>query len=130
VQQQSVNQGYANEVMKLFSEEKFMKSTETQKKHMVGSFIFPHVGQMVGDEISPKVTGMIIDLPLGDLNYSVSSFDTLQAKVRSAVQLLIDTKFLDGEVLSKVPIAKMLVKSQQSTQQAQAYWKRIVEDWL
>jgi len=121
VQQQSVNQGYANEVMKLFSEEKFMKSTETQKKHMVGSFIFPHVGQMVGDEISPKVTGMIIDLPLGDLNYSVSSFDTLQAKVRSAVQLLIDTKFLDGEVLSKVPIAKMLVKSQQSTQQAQAY---------
>ncbi len=54
-----------------------MKATETQKKHFVGSFIFPHVSQMVGDEISPKVTGMIIDLPLADLNYSVSSFDTL-----------------------------------------------------
>jgi hypothetical protein len=44
---------------------------------LVGTFIFPHVIQMVGDEISPKVTGMIIDLPLADLNYSVSSFDTL-----------------------------------------------------
>jgi hypothetical protein len=63
--------------MKLFGEERFMKATETQKKHFVGSFIFPHVSQMVGDEISPKVTGMIIDLPLADLNYSVSSFDTL-----------------------------------------------------
>jgi len=76
-QMAQANQGYTNEVMRLFGEEKFMKATETQKKHLVGSFIFPHVSSMVGDEISPKVTGMIIDLPLADLNYSVSSFDTL-----------------------------------------------------
>jgi len=112
LQQPQANQGYINEVMRLFSDEKFMKATETQKKHMVGSYIFPHVSQMVGDEISPKVTGMIIDLPLADLNYSVSTFETLQAKVRSAVQLLIDTKYLEGETLSRVPIAKTLVKSQ------------------
>jgi len=76
-QVQVANQGYHNDVMRLFSDEKFMKATEQQKKHLVGTFIFPHVSQMVGDEISPKVTGMIIDLPLADLNYSVSSFDTL-----------------------------------------------------
>jgi len=58
---------------------------------MVGSHIFPHVTKMVGEETSPKVTGMIIDLPLADLNYSVSTYETLQAKVKSAVQLLIDT---------------------------------------
>ncbi len=44
---------------------------------MVGSYIFPYVTQMVGEEASPKVTGMIIDLPLADLNYSVSTFETL-----------------------------------------------------
>jgi len=77
---------------------------------MVGSYIFPHVTKMVGEETSPKVTGMIIDLPLADLNYSVSSYETLQAKVKSAVQLLIDTGNLQGDILDRVPIAKVLVK--------------------
>ena len=77
---------------------------------MVGSYIFPHVTKMVGEETSPKVTGMIIDLPLADLNYSVSSYETLQAKVKSAVQLLIDTNNLQGDILDRVPIAKVLVK--------------------
>jgi len=77
---------------------------------------------MVGEEASPKVTGMIIDLPLADLNYSVSTFETLQAKVKSAVQLLIDTKYLKSDVLERMPISKMMAKSQQNTtQQAQAF---------
>ena len=77
---------------------------------------------MVGEEASPKVTGMIIDLPLADLNYSVSTFETLQTKVKSAVQLLIDTKYLKGDVLERMPISKMMSKSQQNTtQQAQAF---------
>jgi len=59
--------------------------------------IFRYVTNLVTAEYSPKITGMIIDLPLCDLNYSVSTFDTLQMKVRSAVQLLVDTEFLsDG----------------------------------
>jgi hypothetical protein len=41
--------------------------------------------------------------------------------VRSAVQLLVDTKFLDSEVLSRVPIAKTLMKSQPIAQQAKAF---------
>ena len=120
--QTNPSQIYAQDVMRLFNDEKYMKSGESQKKHLVGSFIFTHVSQMVGDDISPKVTGMIIDLPLADLNYSVSSFETLQAKVRSAVQLLVDTKFLGEEVLSRIPISKMqLHKTAQVTQQVQAY---------
>ena len=43
IQQPTANQGYINEVMRMFSDEKFMKAPETQKKHMVGSYIFPYV---------------------------------------------------------------------------------------
>jgi len=45
---------------------------------MVGTSIFRQVTAMVGDELSPKITGMIIDLPIADLNFSVSTYETLQ----------------------------------------------------
>jgi hypothetical protein len=35
-----------------------------------------------------KVTGMIIQLQEPDLSYSISTFESLQAKVREAVNLL------------------------------------------
>jgi hypothetical protein len=44
---------------------------------MIGTHIFRYVTSMVTSEFSPKITGMIIDLPLGDLNYSVSTLETL-----------------------------------------------------
>lgn len=64
---------------------------------MIGTLIFKYVTNLVTSEFSPKITGMIIDLPLSDLNYSVSTFDTLQMKVRSAVQLLVDTEYMSDE---------------------------------
>jgi hypothetical protein len=75
--QSSASQQYMSEVMKFFNDEKFMSANEALKKQMVGSFIYPFVTQMVGIDTSPKVTGMIIDLPLADLNYSVSNMETL-----------------------------------------------------
>jgi hypothetical protein len=46
---------------------------------------------MVSPDFSPKITGMIIDLPIADLNYSVMSLESLTQKVRSAVDLLVTT---------------------------------------
>ena len=46
---------------------------------------------MVTQDFSPKITGMIIDLEMGDLNYSVSTLETLQVKVKAAVDLLVET---------------------------------------
>lgn len=63
----------------------FSKSPEDQKKQMIGTAIYRYVTTMVGEDFSPKITGMIIDLPLGDLNYSISTLETLQSKVKSAV---------------------------------------------
>lgn len=58
---------------------------------MIGTLIFRYITNLVTQEFSPKITGMIIDLPMADLNYSVSTLETLQVKVRSAVALLVET---------------------------------------
>ena len=56
---------------------------------------------MVGEEFAPKITGMIINLPLANFNYSFGTYETLLTKVRSAVQLLVDTRNLDFSVVKK-----------------------------
>lgn len=72
---------------------------------MIGTHIFRYVTNLVTSEFSPKITGMIIDLPIGDLNYSVSTFETLQVKVRSAVQLLVETNNLTDQQARSLPLA-------------------------
>jgi|DEB19_MinimDraft_2_1074335.scaffolds.fasta_scaffold07249_1 hypothetical protein len=95
---------YRAEIMNMFMSEQFSKSPEDQKKQIVGAVIFRHVTGLVGEDFSPKITGMIIDLPMADLNYSVSSLETLQIKVRSAVQLLTDTGNADSRAVEKMPM--------------------------
>ena len=90
--------------MNLFMGDKFMKSNEQQKKQLIGTLIFRYVTQLVTEEFSPKITGMIIDLPIADLNYSVSGLETLQVKVRSAVQLLLETGNLTEMQVRHLPV--------------------------
>ena len=68
---------YRSEIMNIFTSEKFMGSSELQKKQIIGTHIFRYVTNLVTSEFSPKITGMIIDLPMADLNYSVSTLETL-----------------------------------------------------
>ena len=90
-QHETESSKYRNEIMGIFQSDKFMTQGDQQKKQMVGTHIFRYVTNMVTSEYSPKITGMIIDLPIADLNYSVSTLETLHVKVKSAVDLLIDT---------------------------------------
>jgi len=103
-----------------------MEAQETQKKQMIGTLIFRYVTNLVTEEFSPKITGMIIDLPMSDLNYSVSNFETLHVKVKSAVQLLVDTKNMEEIQARNLPItvqgAGVNMSSQPKAQQVfQAY---------
>ena len=89
-------QQYRTEIFQLFNSPQFMQATkEEHRKQMVGTSIFKHVISLAGEELAPKITGMIIDLPLADLNFSVSTLDNLTHKVRSAVQLLLETQNVD-----------------------------------
>jgi len=40
----------------------YQSATPAQLKHMIGSFIYSYIEGMVGSEIAPKITGMVIDL--------------------------------------------------------------------
>lgn len=82
-----------------------MEAQEIHRKQMIGTLIFRYVTNLVTDEFSPKITGMIIDLPMSDLNYSVSTFETLHIKVKSAVQLLVDTKNMSQIQAQNLPIS-------------------------
>ena len=66
-----MQQQYAQGILATFQREEFMTGSEEQRKQLVGSYIFRHVGSMVGTDLAPKITGMIIDLPVADLNISV-----------------------------------------------------------
>lgn len=86
---------YRSEVFSVFSSDMFMQTQSDQmKKQMIGTAIFKYVTNMVTSDFAPKITGMIIDLPIGELNFAVSTYETLVFKCKSAVQLLVETRNL------------------------------------
>jgi len=85
-------QAYLQEINQVFSSQAFMTGIEKEKREQVGTTIFKYVEKLVGEQLAPKITGMLIDLPLAELNYSVSTYQLLQAKVHSAYSLLMQTR--------------------------------------
>lgn len=45
---------------------------------MVGNTIYKHVEKIVGDKLAPKITGMLIDLPEVELNYSIAQWTNFE----------------------------------------------------
>ena len=54
--------------------------------------------QLIRDTDWPELDVMIIDLPPQDLNMSVLQYHTLQQKVRTALQLLVDSNTLQKQL--------------------------------
>lgn len=54
----------------------------------MGNTIYRHVEKIVGEEKAPKITGMLIDLPDIELNFSISTWNNFEQKVISAYQLI------------------------------------------
>ena len=44
-----------------------VNNTNPNYKNMVGEFIYDYVEKFVGEERAPKVTGMLIDLPIDEI---------------------------------------------------------------
>ena len=89
-QPQYVDAQYANEyfleIRNMFASEEYKKlTTRQQKKEVVGNTIYKHVEKLVGELRAPKITGMLIDLPEVELNYSITQWSEFEQKVMSAM---------------------------------------------
>ena len=76
---------YGQEIYQMFNSQDFQQATAEARKEIVGTAIYKHVSEMVGEAHAPKVTGMIIDLDPVELNMSIQAHCDLQAKVNSAM---------------------------------------------
>ena len=57
-------------------------------KERVGEAIFPFIKNLKGGERAPKITGMLIELPVDQIRFYMSSFDALVGKVNEANELI------------------------------------------
>jgi len=57
-------------------------------KGQVGDAIFEFVEQIAGEQKAPKITGMLIDLPIEEIRGYLMDFNKLVEKVKEATLLL------------------------------------------
>jgi len=57
-------------------------------KEQVGDLIYEHVEQLSSQEKAPKITGMLIELPVDHIKEYLSSYEALGARVAEATKLL------------------------------------------
>lgn len=57
-------------------------------KESVGHLIYEYVEMIVGNQKAPKITGMLIELPVPQIKQYLGSFEALQHRVMEADQLL------------------------------------------
>lgn len=57
-------------------------------KEKVGEAIFPFIRTMIGNERAPKITGMLIELPVEQIKAYMSNFDNFHCKVKEASDLI------------------------------------------
>ncbi len=58
-------------------------------KQFVGEFIYTYVERLVGENMAPKITGMLIDLPIDDIKGYLYSYERLYQKVFEANNILL-----------------------------------------
>ena len=58
-------------------------------KEQVGHLIFDYVQMLCGQEKAPKITGMLIELPVPQIRQYLSTFEALQMRVEEANRLLM-----------------------------------------
>lgn len=72
----------------MYTSPEFAGTDEEAKKNSIGEFIYDQINASVGEEMAPKITGMIIDLPLNDLVSVIRDYPQLQQKVSEGMNLL------------------------------------------
>ena len=87
----------------MFHSDEYRKSSIEARRQIIGTAIFKHVEELVGQQHAPKVTGMIIDLEPVDLNQSVAKWENLCSKINSAMQLLIEKGIIQQNQVPQQP---------------------------
>ena len=59
-------------------------------KQQVGEVIYEYVEKISNENLAPKITGMLIDLPLEDIRAYLGNYSILEEKVKQAESLLQD----------------------------------------
>lgn len=57
-------------------------------KRLVGEFIYEYVEKFAGTERAPKITGMLIDLPLDEIKAYLYDFSKFYVKIGEAIGIL------------------------------------------
>lgn len=57
-------------------------------KDQVGHLIYNFVEMIVGNQMAPKITGMLIELPVDQIRQYLQSFEAFQQRVHEASNLL------------------------------------------
>jgi len=71
-------------------------------KDQVGHLIFDYVHMIIGPEKAPKITGMLIELPVQQIREYMTSFEALTLKVQEANHLLMQQELISLTVLTSV----------------------------
>lgn len=71
----------------LMRTQKILPAVDERNPHLkgqVGECIYDFIVEMIGAELAPKITGMLIDLPVNQIKQYLQSYDALSMKVHEA----------------------------------------------
>lgn len=88
-QQQTPQMRYVQDAQRLLPS---VQERNNNLKDQVGHLIYDYVTMLVGAKDSPKITGMLIELPINQIRHYLSSFEALQMRVEEARTLLNSTR--------------------------------------
>jgi len=86
---------YLQQYNELILSREYQDSSIDEKKNKFGDLIYHIVDTVAGSDNAPKITGMIIDLDIRDLEESTSSLMLLKEKIKEGLLLLEDEE--EGE---------------------------------
>lgn len=79
---------YMTMIQELFKGNEFKSADIQKRKDLIGNAIYETVERISGSDKAPKITGMLIDLQELELNQAIMSYESLEQKVRVALNML------------------------------------------
>ncbi len=74
-------------MMGMFQGAEFNQMSMGMRRQTIGNTIYNHVEKLVGSH-APKVTGMMLELPMAELNLSIREWEMFETKVMSAMEII------------------------------------------
>ena len=112
---------YYTEIRDMFASHEYKSAPDRKtKKDIVGNAIYKHVEKLVGEQKAPKITGMLIDLPEVELNYSIVKWAEFEQKALSALQMITMNEQAQRQAAPPLVVQGQAPDGADQLQQAQA----------